>query len=115
VPSEAFDFQHHGPLALLEFLKFTKAPLTVQGIHVGWLRPADIPSLLALVSSTQPCAAVMLNVSSYIPPDGSTVGREALFLLDGLRQGRYPPSLNSHTYGERDRAVVLQWARQQVP
>ena len=110
---EGFDFQRSGPLAFLTFLRTAPSPFSVWGLHRGWLRPSDIGPILALVGSEEPCAFVVMSSASYIPPGRSTVGQEALFLLDGIRHGQYPPTLHSHAYDQKSRNELLRWARQQ--
>ena len=110
---EAFDFQHGDPLAFLTFLRTAPSPFSVFGLHKGWLRPSDVAPLLALARSKEPCAFVVMSIASYIPPGRSTVGQEALFLLDGIRHGQYPPTLHSHAYDRKSRTELLRWARQQ--
>ena len=110
---EAFDFQRSGPLAFLTFLRTAPSPFSVWGLHRGWLRPSDVGPILALVGSEEPCAFVVMSSASYIPPGRSTVGQEALFLLDGIRHGQYPPTLHSHAYDQKSRNALIRWARQQ--
>jgi hypothetical protein len=110
---ESFAFQRSGPLTFLAFLRTAPSPFSVWGLHKGWLRPSDVAPLLALVGSEEPCAFVVMSAASYIPPGRSTVGQEALFLLDGIRQGQYPPTLHSHAYDQKSRNKLLRWARQQ--
>lgn len=111
---EQFDFQHNGPVAFLAFLRTAKTPFSVAGLHKGWLQPNDIPALLEHVSSTEPCALVVMGSASYVPLERSTIGVEALFLLDGLRTGTFPPTLHSHAYDPKSREQIRRWARQQV-
>ncbi len=111
--AETFDFQRNGPVAFLAFLRNSTTPFSVAGLHKGWLLPSDVPVLLAHVSSSEPCALVVMASASTVPLERSTVGQEALFLLDGVRGGTYPPTLHSHAYDSRRRDAILQWARQQ--
>lgn len=105
---DGFDWQHKGPLEFLEVLKSGAAPgvqfpcFTVWGVHRGWIQEADIPGLLALGDSTEPCLAVVMRTSSYLPTEPSTVGQEALFMVLayyegelGLVYGGYPARLTS--------------------
>ena len=110
---EQFDFQRHGPVAFLTFLRTATTPFSVTGLHKGWLRPSDVPALLDLVSSVEPCAMVVMGSASYVPLERSTVGQEAIFLLDGLRTGTFPPTLHSHAYAPKSRDEILRWALQQ--
>ena len=112
---EQFDFQRSGPVAFLNFLRTATTPFSVAGLHKGWLQPSDIPELLTHVASTEPCAMVVMGSASYVPLERSTIGQEALYLLDGLRTGTFPPTLHSHAYDPKSRDQIHRWARQQVP
>ena len=92
---DQFDYQHRSPREFLDFLTRCRGAYSIHGIHVGWLRPDDVPILVALLDSTTPCAPTKSTLSSHIPSYPSTVGHEAAYLLDGFRQQRYPPSLDS--------------------
>jgi hypothetical protein len=105
---DGFDWQNKGPLEFLEMLK--SGPLegvqfpcfTVWGVHRGWIQRGDIGSLLALGKSTEPCLAVVMGTSSFLPIEPSTVGQEALFMVlaylegeQGWVYGGYPARLTS--------------------
>jgi hypothetical protein len=62
------------------------------------------------IDSDEPAASVVSPISSYIPFDeNSTVGNEAMFLLEGYRTGRYPPVLSSLHYFHPNRTEVRTW------
>lgn len=117
---EQFDFQHSGPLAFISSLRTNRFGVqSMSGLHVGWLRPSDIGPLLAIVDSKESCAFVIVAYSSYLPIGHSAVGQQALFLLDGIREGRYPPrSINatpvSPAYDQKSKDEIVRWARQQL-
>lgn len=110
---ESFDFQHNGPVEFLAHLRTAPTPFSVAGLHKGWLLPSDLASLLAQVSSREACALVVMGSASHVPLTRSTIGQEALFLLDGVRTGSYPPTLHSGAYDSTRRDEILAWARQQ--
>ena len=110
---ESFDFQRNGPAEFLAFLRTAATPFSVAGLHKGWLLPSDIPALLARVNSRETCALVVMASASHVPLDRSTIGQEALFLLDGARTGTYPPTRHSGAYDSKRRDEILTWARQQ--
>ena len=91
---DTFKWQVHGPIAFIETLK-SRNGYTVHGLHKGWVWRSDIPKLVALLDSEEPCADVSMSISSYHHQGRSTVGREAAYLIEGFRRGEYPPSLNS--------------------
>ena len=115
-----FEWQRLGPLEFLSLLRSMvdhPAPIyTVRGFHAGWLQARDLSALLHLVNSDEPCSFVVSAFSSHLPTaKASTVGQEALFLLDGLRKGRYPPALHSEGYAAEHRDEILAWAGTQRP
>ena len=110
---ESFDFQRNGPLEFLAYLRTASTPFSVAGLHKGWLLPSDVPSLLARVGSREACALVVMGSASHVPLTRSTIGQEALFLLDGVRTGTYPPTLHSGAYDSSRRNEILTWARRQ--
>ncbi|MCC7256033.1 MAG: hypothetical protein IT467_08890 [Dokdonella sp.] len=110
---EAFDFQRHGPGALLAFLRTAKTPFEVTHSHAGWLQPRDIAPLLRLVDSRQSCARIANANLGAVPLDRTTVGETALFLLDSLRAGTFPGTRPySGNVDAKYRAEILDWARQ---
>ena len=86
-----FDWQNRSPVEFLEFLKTVEGPcFVVCGLHCGWITESDRAELAQLTSSKESCASVAHSLSSYHPPR-STVGLEAMFLLQGYSAGCYPP------------------------
>jgi hypothetical protein len=98
---DAFDWFNNGPVEFLRQLTDEYRPgkplpfYTVHGQHRGWISEGDVPRLLELASSTDPCLTVVSTLSSFLPDDPSTVGHEALYMLAGFRAGQYPPDLVS--------------------
>ena len=70
-------------------------PLTLNDAPAGWLNEESVKPLVAKVRSTVPCRGVVHLYSSRLDLGGSTVGREALFLIEGYLEGKYPPGLIS--------------------
>jgi hypothetical protein len=75
----------------------------------GWVQPSDVAELMDLIDSDFPCRSVALAYSSFIRFDGSSMGDEAAFLVEGYRQCRYPPSLSSKALSDSDRAALKEW------
>ena len=75
----------------------------------GWVEESDLPGLVALLESTEPCANVRSMISSVIIRERSTVGNEAAYLIEGFRKDRYPPGLVSN-YPPQDIAETKAWA-----
>lgn len=97
VYGDFFDWHDKSPADFLNMLKKRTAqhPFSVSGVHVNWIKASDIPGLIELLDSSEPCAPVNRAVSSYAELNGSTIGEEAAFLIIGFKKGEYPPSLNS--------------------
>jgi hypothetical protein len=91
-----FDYTVHGPLDLLDLLRTWETDnWTSPILPFGWVKESDLPALVALLDSTEPCANVQSMLSSCIDRTRSTVGNEAAYLIEGYRKDRYPPRLNS--------------------
>lgn len=109
-----FDYERRSPLDFLEYLKLKRQELTGVGVgwvtvwsgHDEWIEREHLPMLADLLGSEESCAAVVSAWSSMLPWTVSTVGREAAFLMEGFRQGRYPPGLHS---GAVNIASVKAW------
>ena len=92
-----FDLHGSDPLKLLEILKQDGSPWSVLSISEpveNWVKEKDLPTLIFLLDSLEPCASVMSVKSSFLP-ERSTVGEQAAFLILGFRAGMYPPDLHS--------------------
>ncbi len=119
---DTFAWQNDGPLDLLDLLRRraegASGPdsffYTVHGTHVGWLRETDVPGLIKLLDTKDPCAHVVRTLSSYLPMTRSFVGQEALFLIEGYRRGRYPPHLHSTDFYERKREILQWWDKKEA-
>ena len=118
---DTFHWQEQGPLDFIVFLKRRSSQpegsrslfYTVHGRHTGWLHDTDVPDLIALVDSKEPCPHVVMSRSSYLPRAHSFVGQEALFLIEGYRRGEYPPGpCSSGFYKKKDE--VLAWWRERA-
>ena len=116
-----FDLQSQGPLDLLEALKNgvtvlrKRAPtftdFGISGTHYGWIQAEDIPALIALLDSAEPCQPVVSSHSSYRGREFSTVGHEAAYLIEGFRRGSYPFQLHSLSWkqNENERREFDDW------
>jgi hypothetical protein len=115
------------PVQFLSVLKEKKYPeYTFWTKFKHWISKKDVPSLLLLVNSKDTCASVALSSSSYYSSQTSTVGHEALFMLEGYRKEEYPPGLNSlwvddpnETKEVKDAVKkaneeLIQWCRNQI-
>ena len=96
---DTFNWEKSDPFELLELLKSKqneKCPTySIYEMHTNWVKIDHIPELISLLDSKEPCANVCSIYSSFRDCNKSTIGREAAFLIEGYRQGKYPPSGNS--------------------
>ncbi len=104
-------FETHSPMEYLNGLRlYPDRPVLVPGVPDDWITPRDAELLMQVIDSTEPAAPVVSPISSYWPVNQtSTVGNEALFLIEGYRAGHYPPSLCSLHYFKPDRSEVRMW------
>jgi hypothetical protein len=85
-------------------------PVSVLDVPDGWITLHDAELLMQEIDSPEPAAPVVSPISSYFPfNQSSTVGNEALFLLEGYRNGKYPPALCSLYYFKPNRSEVRFW------
>ena len=112
---EDFDAAQNGPLEFLDFLKTRRGPVTLLTVPHDWLRRKHIGELVKLLDSREPCAGVMSPLSSYIDTTRSTIGNEAAFLIEGYREGRYPPGLNSRRLQSDIDELKTWWADIEAP
>ena len=104
-------FRNHSPLAFLNDLRTHPGqPVLILEVPADWITREDASALMQLIDSEEPAAPVVLALSSYFPfNQTSTVGNEAMFLLEGYRTGRYPPALCSLYYFKPDRTAMRAW------
>jgi hypothetical protein len=75
------------PVEFLKALKMERAstlPYEFREPIKNWISKDDLPGLLALTDSEEPCASVRLTSSSVWIAQSSTMGQEALFMIEGL-------------------------------
>lgn len=99
------------PKALLQYLVNNAAlhpRYSIDEPVTCWIRREDIPYLVGRLDSRTPSLSVALRISSRIRTD-STEGDEALFLIEGFRAGRYPPSIASEPTEQSQREEVKRW------
>ena len=111
LPTE-IDWEHTNPVAFLALL--VEHPGIAYSVTTtppaDWISADDVEALMERIDSDEPAALVCSALSSYLPLGAtSTEGREALFLIEGLREGSYPPRLCSVHYFEPDRDEVRAW------
>ena len=110
------DWEKTRPSDLIESLKQSPdSARTIWAVPKNWIQEKDLPGLIALLDSAEPCAPTVAAESSALPPiKRSTVGQEAAFLIEGFRRGRYPPDLDSSRF-HPDKADIRKWWNTMVP
>lgn len=88
------DWAAGGATGLLETLRRHRRILYLidRDSRRGFVAESDLPGLVALLDSGEPCAVVLQPISAHLPTRPSTVGHEAALLIEAFRQGRYPLS-----------------------
>jgi hypothetical protein len=113
-----FDYAEMGKMTAAQFLtelclKDGDYPVAVRQMD-NWLRMRDLPFLIAKAEEQTPCRGVVSTYSSFLPRGVSTVGREAKFLILGVRACAYPPALSSLQAPERQLDDALRWGKLMV-
>jgi len=105
------DYATVDPLSALDRLAGdVRSQVNVGDAPAGWITEAHVEHLLERIDDKRPAAVVVSVSSSYVPfGETSTVGREALFFIEGFRTGRYPPTICSVKYFEPDPDEVRRW------
>ena len=129
LPPEINDISDLGKMTPVDFLNVLKEMQPTEEYIFrepikNWISKKDLPSLLSLTNSEEPCASVALMSSSYYDTrNHSTVGQEAVFMLEGYRKGTYPPGLNSSFFDDSKEAKearvkaneeIISWCRSEV-
>jgi len=117
--SSGFDFNLYSPEEFLEFLKKgAQLPFhsgmppfywMVNNPPDNWIKPEHIPELIKLINSQEPCSTIMTSISSTFPTKLSTIGDEAMCMIEGFLEKRYPPwAFSSSDYSPERRKNILQ-------
>jgi hypothetical protein len=110
-PGDSCYFQFHTPVEFLNDLHtHSDTQVMILDVPDDWITNEDVQLLMQLIDSPDPAAPVVSPLSSYWPfGQTSTVGNEALFLIEGYRTGEYPPDLCSLYYFHPNRTEVRSW------
>lgn len=98
------------PSKLLDTLRTSGDRHVVQGFRLQFVKESDLPQLIGLLDSKEPCAFLDLAVSSIYYPGRSTVGHEAAYLVEGFWKGYYPTDLTSQRFKPNMEAIKA-WHR----
>jgi hypothetical protein len=105
-------FKTKTPLDLLNDMKENPKgvlSMSIMAVPEGWIKAEHVDELIKLVNSVEPCASVVSPLSSFLPQGGSTIGVEAMFLIEGFKTGHYPPGLHSGQVSGKDPESYKQW------
>jgi hypothetical protein len=112
---QQFDWSKVSPIEFLDILKkrlrygsfftvWTAPP-------AGWMKEADVEQLMKLIKSKDPAGHVITSRESHLPSKHSTVGRQAMFLIEGFRKGSYPPFMSSEDYKGNPSEFKKWWSK----
>jgi hypothetical protein len=97
-----FDWSKVSPVEFLGILKTRLGPVPIFTVWneppPGWIKEADVELLMGLIKSREPAGHVVMSRGSYLPTKRSTVGAQAMYLINGFRRERYPTSLSSDDF-----------------
>ena len=104
-------FESHTPIDYLYDLRMHPyQQVMILDVPDTWITFHDAELLMQEIDSDEPAAPVVSPISSYWPfNQTSTVGNEALFLLEGYRTGKYPPALCSLYYFRPNKTDMRSW------
>ena len=103
------------PFQFLDSLKTHTAESFVRIVPTkDWIKADDIPKLFSMVHDRTACAGVVSSEINNIPPRNihSTVGVEAMMLIEGYRAKKYPAYPTSVEFSkamqmDKDKKLVL--------
>ena len=98
------------PAKLIEILKTSGDRHTIIVPRLNYVKESDLPYLVGLLDSKEPCALVDLSMSSIYYPGKSTIGHEAAYLIEGFWKRFYPTELTSQQY-KPDIEYIKIWYR----
>ena len=112
-PNECCDFNRVTPKAFLETLvenaESGSIVTRVSAPPKDWVKQIDLPKLVEVLDSEQPCTAVFLPHSSYFATQKSNVGYEAAQLVQFYRTGRYISGLKDMSKFDIDKDEIRNW------
>lgn len=94
------DLSNTDPIEFIKILrKYSEGWVVVKDAPNGWIKQEHVEQLMKLIDSKDAIIPVVSIISSYMPLNKmSTVGNEAMFLIEGYKKDRYPPGICS-VYG----------------
>jgi hypothetical protein len=118
IPKEyLFDWSKVSPVEFLDLLKTrlgVSPYVTVwNSPPPGWIKEADVEQLMRLIKSKEPAGHVVMAKCSQVPTKNSTVGAQAMFLIEGFRRGSYAPSISSESFRGIPSEYRKWWSKRQ--
>ena len=110
-----YDWTKISPVEFLRNLKDKKkGVVTIYNYPPkDWITEVDVSKLMQWIDSNDSSAIVVSIFSSYFPKEEkSTVGNEAMFLIEGFKKGKYPSALCSVHYFKGDPNEYRNWWKQ---
>ena len=98
------------PAKLIEVLRTSGNRSIISRSQLNYVKESDLPYLVGLLDSKEPCAFVDLSISSISFPGKSTVGHEAAYLIEGFWKRYYPTGLTSQQF-KPDIEATKRWHR----
>ena len=98
-------------MELIEELKRTKRIYATWESRLNYVKESELPGLIKLIDSKEPCAYSVMSVSSHLPQGRSTVGNEAAYLIQSFLMRFYPSKLSSDR-NPPSKAELKHWYRQ---
>jgi beta-lactamase regulating signal transducer with metallopeptidase domain len=93
---------------LIETLKMSGNRYSAGFVRIDFVKDSDLPYLIGLLDSKEPCAIMDQSRSSIYYPGNSTVGHEAAYLIEGFWNHKYPTQLTSQRV-EMDIPAIKRW------
>jgi len=110
--SEQFNWSQVTPLDFLDILKNRAGFVVIKASNYppgSWITKEHVKILMGLIGSHDAAASVVSELSQQEPFLTSSVGNEAMFLIEGFRKGVYPPSLCSVSNFKADAQEYGTW------
>ena len=96
-------------LGLITKLKATKGIYTTWEVKLNYVKEKDLPYLVKLLDSNEPCAYSVMAISSNLPSGNSTVGNEAAYLIESFWKRYYPIRQTSADKGIPTKLELKRW------
>jgi len=92
ISNDKNDYSKINPIVFISILKDKSDSIYLDILTQppkGWIKDGHIHELIKLIDSQEPAANVCDMKSPHVPSTQSTVGMEAMLLIDAFRTGKY--------------------------